>query len=104
MRAKNSTNAVQNSHHELFYEARLASPRIRLALIIAYHRFINCPQCSIRRNEFYGGSRAEAGASLMAASREDFLGADFGAKPVWRQPGTTDKSSFHYIPAEITRT
>ena len=25
MRAKNSTNAVQNSHHELFYEARLAS-------------------------------------------------------------------------------
>ena len=25
MRARNSTNAVQNSHHELFYEARLAS-------------------------------------------------------------------------------
>ena len=44
MRAKNSTNAVQNSHHELFYEARLAALRIRLALIIAYHRFINCPQ------------------------------------------------------------
>ena len=30
MRARNSTNAVQNSHHELFYEARLASaPRSR---------------------------------------------------------------------------
>lgn len=44
MRAKNATNAVQNSHHELFYEARLAWLWIRLALIIAYHRFINCPQ------------------------------------------------------------